>query len=138
TQPVEDKIYTHQYPQLAEDKIYRDVLRVYSGTSCYKETNPVNVTVRGVPSLFFNLAQSICMNSEPFKLDAGNQNMVLGTEKTEGKGLVNGIFYPELAGVGKHEITYTFLSNSGCTDTIKRMLQVVDIPELKEYKEFDV
>ncbi len=138
TAPDEDKIYEHKYPESGQDKTYRVVLRAYSGTICYQESNPVNVTVKGVPTLFFNVDKPICINAGPLRLDAGNKVTLAGTEKVEGQGLIDGVFYPEVAGVGNHEITYTFLSSAGCTDTIKRVLQVLDIPELEAYQEFNI
>ncbi|WP_353138205.1 PKD domain-containing protein [Pseudopedobacter sp.] len=137
--PSEGKAYEFRYPTLPQDKTYKIVLRAYSGLSCYKESTPVSIQVYGKPILSFNLEQQVCINSEPFKLDVENQSVtVSGQSKLAGDGISGDIFNPALAGMGKHELTYTFLSVNGCTDTLKRYIEVLGKPELIEQKEFNV
>lgn len=137
--PQADKVYEFKYPSLPQDKEYQVVLRAYSGVNCYRETTPVKIKVYGEPALSFKLDKQICVNAEPFKLAAENKTTAItGQEKIAGDGVAAGVFDPEKAGVGRHELVYTFLSASGCTDTLKRYIEVVAKPELVEEKTFDI
>lgn len=137
--PEINKVYEFKYPSLPQDKEYQVVLRAYSGVSCYRETAPIKIKVYGEPALSFKLDKQICINAEPFKLDAENKTIaILGQEKFDGNGVAAGVFDPAKAGLGRHELVYTFLSVSGCTDTLKRYIEVVAKPELVEEKAFDI
>lgn len=139
TDPFEGKVYTYRYPALPIDKSYKIVLRVYSGVKCYRDSAPIEVKIYGKPSLTLNLAKAICVNAGPFKLDGNNlAEKVLGQGKFEGKGVVGNVFYPDLAGVGRQEVIYTFLSNNGCTDTLRRFIEVQEKPELEQFEAFDI
>ena len=50
-------------------------------------------------------------NAQPFKLKGG---IPLGGTYS-GAGVTNGIFYPAIAGVGKHQITYTYTNAALCS-----------------------
>lgn len=43
-----------------------------------------------------------------------------------GAGVSNGIFDPEVAGIGQHVVTYTITQGNGCTSTDTRVIQVFD------------
>lgn len=137
--PVHGKIYTHKYPQSGQNKVYKVVLRAYSGETCYRETTPVNVYVNGQPSLYFTVDKPICVETKPFRFNAGNLNTAIsGTLKFEGMGMTGDIFHPSVAGAGVHEITLSFLSDKGCADTLKYHVQVEEKPELNPYEEYHI
>ena len=48
-----------------------------------------------------------------------------------GMGISGGVFDPGLAGVGVHEIFYTYSSMEGCTSTESDFIEVYDLPESK-------
>ena len=45
-----------------------------------------------------------------------------------GNGVNNGMFYPSIAGIGIHEITYTYLYNNGCVNRAKQNITVNSQP----------
>ncbi|MFC5285281.1 PKD domain-containing protein [Pedobacter alpinus] len=130
--PTFGKIYSHKYPASAVDKNYQMVFRAYSGQLCFQESPPVTITVNGSPQLQFTKVPNVCLNAPKFLLTAAKEiNGIAGTTKFEGKGVSGNYFDPEIAGVGSHLITFTFISNKGCQDSIKSTITVVDIPKLE-------
>ena len=78
----------------------------------------IAVTVNPMPIVTFSLAvmDTVC-------LDEWHQNgfLLIGGTPARGNysglGTVNGFFYPALAGVGTHVITYTYTNAIGCSNT---------------------
>lgn len=73
----------------------------------------IQVTVHPFPTVTFVLADTVCMNTPPFELTGGSP---AGGTYT-GTGVSTGWFYPQSAGVGTHEITYTYTDTYGCTSS---------------------
>jgi uncharacterized protein (TIGR02145 family) len=80
-------------------------------------------------------------NAQPFKLKGG---IPLGGTYS-GAGVTNGIFYPAIAGIGDHQINYTYTNAALCSVTVHRSLitispapftcgnPVTDIRDNKDY-----
>ncbi len=88
-------------------------------------TDEVNVTVLPVPSPDFSIQQHICVDSEEIDL-AGNYDNA-GT--FAGTGISGFKFNPATAGVGVHEISYTYVNEHGCDATITKTIEVKPLPE---------
>ncbi len=69
-----------------------------------------NLVVGALPTVSFASMANVCANAAPFALTQGQP--ADGTYS--GNGVINGIFWPTVAGPGTHTLTYTFVSN-GCT-----------------------
>jgi gliding motility-associated-like protein len=89
-----------------------------------------NVTVNNyVPPVTFNMSTSFCINSPqaPFTdytpVAVNNQLGVF-----TGTGVVQNNFNPALAGLGAHNITYTFTNQNGCTNSAQTTLTVNPLP----------
>ncbi|MBP7849977.1 MAG: T9SS type A sorting domain-containing protein [Lentimicrobiaceae bacterium] len=81
------------------------ILNTYPGVTCHSDT-------------------SVCINYPPFKLFGG---LPLGGVYS-GPGVVNGWFYPVQAGVGIHNVTYTYTDVYGCSNSCVTRITVLDIP----------
>lgn len=137
--PQFDKIYTHKYPTSAIDQNYQVIFRAYSGQNCYQEASPVTITVNGSPEVMFEDIAPVCLNAPKFLLDAAKEiTGIKGTTKLEGNGVVGSYFDPAIAGVGDHSITYTFISNKGCEETVIKTVKVVDIPTIDAGEDLDI
>ncbi len=137
--PEFDKIYTHKYPSSPIDQNYQVIFRAYSGQACYQESLPVTVTVYGSPVVVFDNVDPLCLNVPKILLSAAKETAgVNGTAKLEGKGVVGNYFDPAVAGVGDHEVTYTFTSSKGCKEVVKRTIKVVDVPVIDVGEDLDI
>ncbi len=137
--PQPDKIYSYHYPLSGETKNYQVVLRAYSGVICYEQSQPLSITVNASPSLSFEQVAPVCLDANPFLLVARDGHGISGTFKFTGKGITGtNTFNPALAGVGDHEITYTFLTSKGCENTLKRIIRVNELPDIEIGENLDI
>ncbi len=83
-----------------------------------------NIFVEPSPTVFFAPINDICLNSGPQVLT--NAFPPGGT--FSGNGVNGGVFYPDSAGVGTHQITYVFTSASGCSNFDNQPI-TVDSPD---------
>lgn len=77
-------------------------------------TASVTVTVNPLPNVTFNLSTTnYCSNGAPVNLTGGTP--AGGTYS--GPGVSSGQFNPATAGVGTHNIVYSYTNSNGCTNT---------------------
>jgi hypothetical protein len=77
---------------------------------------------------------TVCSNSDPFKLTGGLPQGGVYT----GIGVIDGFFYPEIAGIGTFEIIYTFTNQNGCIDICSTFITVAPPPEVICPPDFDI
>jgi gliding motility-associated-like protein len=128
--PVKNATYTHKYLSLKDDQVYKVLLRAYSGSDCFSEFGPINITVKGSPSIEFSPITSLCESANKFKLTSAKEIYgISGTGSYSGTGVTSdGFFDPTISGAGTFEITYTFTANNGCSDTKKQFITVFPDP----------
>ncbi len=75
---------------------------------------------------------AVCENTPAFQLLGGSpaSSISLGNGVYSGNGVnvSNGFFNPQLAGIGSHEITYTFTTVSGCISSASQSITVNPVP----------
>ncbi|MBU2046274.1 MAG: gliding motility-associated C-terminal domain-containing protein, partial [Bacteroidetes bacterium] len=126
------KIYTHQYP-VFYSPAKRDIIVkmvTYSGSSstCVSII-PKLITIYAAPKVEFNALTPVCQNEVPFQIGVSETTGLLGKGTFSGDGVnENGLFSPNLAGVGSHTITYTYLTDAGCSDSKSQDIIVYPIP----------
>lgn len=130
TSPAFNGIYRHKYPTLQTTQTYTIKMIAYSGVIC-SNTTTKTVTVYATPRVQFNNIPATCYLVAPFQLTQGSEiGGVPGTGTYSGPGITNpnGTFNPQLAGIGTHNIKYTWTaSNPGaCIDTLTRTITVLD------------
>jgi len=100
----------------------------YSFTDANSCTNTETkiVTVHALPVVTLAPLADVCPNSPFFNLSGGTP--VGGT--FSGNGVNNNIFYPDIAGVGLHNITYSFMDINQCVNTETQAITVNPLPVL--------
>ena len=89
-----------------------------------------NMVVKPLPNVTCPDDFNVCYNQPPFNLSGGNP--IPGTYT--GWGVVNNVFYPAVAGVGSHTITYCYFDpqmncSNCCTFVITVLQALVNCPE---------
>ncbi|MHC1708243.1 MAG: T9SS type A sorting domain-containing protein [Bacteroidales bacterium] len=89
--------------------------------------NSVNqeLSVLGLPSVYFEPLPPVCGDSDSLLLIVDPLGGVF-----TGPGIVNGYFYPELAGSGIHVLTYTYTDLEGCANSASQEVAVFPLPEV--------
>ncbi len=82
------------------------------------------VTVSKKPTVSFPNLNAICLNASAIQLPAGTP--AGGTYS--GKGVSTNQFIPVVAGLGKHDVTYTFTNASGCDNFQTKSITVKNVP----------
>ena len=98
----------------------------------YTFTDPVGCTndstqqimVYELPVVSFDPLDGACVNGDLVTLSGGMPDGGIYS----GTGVDNGVFDPELAGIGDHVITYSYEDVNGCTNTADQTLSVTDFP----------
>jgi gliding motility-associated-like protein len=128
--PYTGKIYRHLYPnfQAPLTKVFNIRYRAYSGGVCVNDKLS-NITVHAAPRVQFNNMPNTCLLVPPFQItQASETGGVPGNGTYSGTGVSpTGIFSPQVAGIGTHNILYTFTSTAaGCVDTMSNNITVLD------------
>ena len=95
-------------------------------------TDNVNVIILPVPTPDFQIQQHICIGSEPINVEGNYDNAGIFA----GIGISGNVFNPITAGVGIHEISYTYVNEHGCDATITKTIEVKPLP-LPEFVNFE-
>ncbi|MCD4744861.1 MAG: T9SS type A sorting domain-containing protein [Bacteroidales bacterium] len=78
------------------------------------------VTVYPLPNITLEPFEDVCLNDPPFELTGGLP--VGGTYS--GQGVIDGYFYPAVAGIGNHIITYAYTDQNGCENFAEESIYV--------------
>lgn len=79
--------------------------------------------------------QILCINSQPIDLDL--EASILGGIWS-GSGLDGSYFVPDKAGIGNHQLTYTYDDGSGCVSTATKTIQVRSALEVDAGDNFSI
>ena len=85
------------------------VVTVYDEFGC-SANDTVEIFIAETPSISFSGLSSVYCDNNSASLLEGSPNGGI----FEGNGISNNIFYPAIAGVGTHEITYRIENDNGC------------------------
>jgi gliding motility-associated-like protein len=113
------------------DRTYNIRLVAYSGENCSKFLDKP-VTLKPVPQLVFDDMPPVCEADGTVLITQVKQKVeeeMSGTGEYSGDGIkADGTFNPKIAGVGFHEITYTFTGDNGCPTSITKSIEVYKSP----------
>jgi len=84
------------------------------------KVDSIYVTVNSLPSVSFSSIMPICEGSTNFALYGGLPSGGIYS----GAGVVAGQFYPIAAGIGNHQIKYSFTDANGCINSATKVLTV--------------
>ena len=85
-------------------------------------TDELSLEIAPLPEVTFAPIENFCHNSPPYLLTEGSP----AGGVYSGTGVENGWFYPEVAGVGTHILTYTYTDNNGCENFAQQEVVVDD------------
>lgn len=95
------------------------VLTVYDANNCMDRDSMV-VTVNPLPQpTITNIQDHYCIYDSMFILQGSPKGGVF-----EGNGISGSVFIPAAAGVGQHEIKYTYTDANGCTNSVSYIVEV--------------
>ncbi len=83
-------------------------------------SDALTVMINALPEVSFDLIDTVCVYNEEFELTGG---LPEGGEYS-GTGVLDGMFYPETAGLGNHTITYTVTGENGCENYAEQVINV--------------
>ena len=130
--PIAGTTYELAYPTFT-DVLQKNVtikLVAYSGLKCLEPLTK-EVTIYASPIVHFAEMRPICLNAGTIRILQGTETVgVHGTFEYSGDGITpEGIFDPMAAGVGTHDITYTYTAH-GCSDSKTMPITVTPLPEV--------
>lgn len=111
-------------PALAGSGIHTIKYTVMGSNGCSGSASKT-IKVNPKPNVILTNFQDVCLDTPAFDLTGGSP--AGGTYS--GNGIINGKFYPALAGNGSHKITYSYKDANGCEDTLSRTIHVYPMPE---------
>ncbi|UKJ06954.1 gliding motility-associated C-terminal domain-containing protein [Solitalea lacus] len=114
---VSGRKYVFKYPETHNltPKLIDVRMRAFSGTLCFSDKTH-QITIKGKPAIEFNPIKDVCINDAPFLCKAKEIYGFSGNFRYSGPGVSpNGLFDPQIAGLGTHTITYTFTTVDGCS-----------------------
>jgi gliding motility-associated-like protein len=129
--PAQGKVYTYKYPEFGTPltKTYQIRYVVYSGITCLN-TTVQTVTLKATPGIQFDAMAGVCEEIDPFQVVSARETFGLsGTGAFTGAGISStGMFDPQSARPGLHNIRYTFNASNGCTSFAEQSIQVYPTP----------
>jgi gliding motility-associated-like protein len=99
------------------------MVSITDNTGCIRtngfQSSLADITVNPSPILQFDSLKSVCMNDSSFLITQAKEiSGITGLGKFSGQGVDSmGLFSPSMAGIGVHEITYTYTATDGCAAT---------------------
>jgi hypothetical protein len=103
----------------------------YSVTPCEDNiSHDMEITFQPLPDVAFAAIDNFCHNSPAYQLTEGSPE---GGEYS-GPNVIDGWFYPEVAGVGNHVLSYTYEDANGCENTAELEVVVDDCTGIGEAK----
>ena len=127
--PEPGKTYSFLYPEFfsPQTKSYTIRIRAYSGVQCFDDTS-VTIQVAATPEIVFVAPLNVCADSAAFNLNASVTN-IPGNGIYSGTGVNEaGLFSPQSAGAGAHEVRYTFTGANGCVNYKEQTIKVNPVP----------
>ncbi|RZM23678.1 MAG: T9SS type B sorting domain-containing protein, partial [Pedobacter sp.] len=140
---VYDQNPVHRFPGTGT---YIVKLQAGTATGCLSDVLERTISLVLVPSpvVVFDPIPDICVNSGLYTVNSARETKgVSGSGVYSGRGITSdGVFDPMLAGVGVHEITYTYIGdritegNTFCQDIQRQLITVAPIPIVSLERDF--
>ncbi len=98
----------------------------YSDSNTCSNTITQTISVDTVPQVTFNAINPVCVDHGIIPLSGGQPS----GGSYSGVGVSNGEFDPSVAGIGFHNVMYSYTNSNGCTNTDTIVLEVKALPVL--------
>lgn len=129
--PSKGKQYSFRYADFGSPATKSFTIKyvAYSGINCVNETQQ-NITLQASPKVQFTPIPAICQSANQYSITQARElNGINGTAAFTGNGVsTSGLFDPQIAGAGTHNIIYTFTANNGCSDSALQTIKVYPQP----------
>jgi len=114
----------------SKDGNYTVSLKVWNENGCASETVfTKNIKINLSPEVVFDKLKPVCLDGGLINFTASQTRSVLGAGIFSGTGVSStGVFDPEVAGIGKHIITYTYTTENKCVEIKTNEVEVVPKP----------
>ncbi len=113
------------YPENSGSGSFTIIYSYLEDNTCLASTNST-ITVSSLPVVNFDSLTPICLNSTPLVVNGGSPAGGIYS----GNGINNGIFYPQISGIGNFNINYIFTDSLGCTNNSETPLTVKPLPNI--------
>ncbi|MDA9666464.1 T9SS type A sorting domain-containing protein [bacterium] len=111
------------YPDNSGSGSFTITYSYLEANTCLASTNST-ITVSSFPLVNLDSLSPICLNNTPFVVNGGSP----AGGFYYGNGINNGIFYPQISGIGNFNINYIFTDSLGCTSNSETSLNVKPLP----------
>lgn len=91
----------------------------------FQDSVEEHININSIPSVSLGDLANVCEKDEPFKLSGGAPE----DGNYSGDGVQDNKFYPSVAGLGEHIISYTFTNKLGCSNTATNTIFVNPSPQ---------
>ena len=113
------------YPENSGSGSFTITYSYLEANTCLASTNST-ITVSSLPVVNFDSLSPICLNSTPLVVNGGSPSGGIYS----GNGINNGIFYPQISGIGNFNINYIFTDSLGCTNSSETPITVKPLPNI--------
>ena len=113
------------YPENSGSGSFTITYSYLEANTCLASTNST-IIVSSLPVVNFDSLSPICLNSTPLVVNGGSPAGGIYS----GNGINNGIFYPQISGIGNFNINYIFTDSLGCTNSSETPITVKPLPNI--------
>lgn len=89
-----------------------------------------SIMVNPKPQLTFDTLGPYCNNDSWVNLNDYTWSNLFGNPDYAGPGVLGSLFFPENVSAGFHELTFRYQTIYGCEDSIKRIVEIQDSPQI--------
>lgn len=129
--PAIGKLYTHNYPAFSmPERITYNIRYTVSLAPACSQTYNSSVELLAQPVISLPVVNEVCADAAPFSIAVPSvQPGFTGNGLFSGPGTTSaGVFNPQIAGAGLHNLNYTFTGTNGCSSTRQFTAMVNPVP----------
>lgn len=106
-------------PELAGGGVHEIYYEYIDEDGCVSQSTPMFIEVLFEETVLFVDANELCLNDDPIGMYGFPEGGYFS-----GPGVSEGMFYPQIAGVGSHEVFYNYLDANGCSNRGAQIITV--------------
>jgi hypothetical protein len=92
-------------------------------------TDQVVISFNPTPEVTFDALPDMCVSDPPYLLTEGSPEGGF----YEGTGVIDNYFYPQIAGVGEHLLTYSYTDENLCSSSAEEIVKVDECTDIAQY-----
>ncbi|MDG1440962.1 MAG: T9SS type A sorting domain-containing protein, partial [Flavobacteriales bacterium] len=111
------------YPENSGTGSFTITYSYLEANTCLASANSI-ITVSTLPNTTQDSLNPICLNNTPFVVNGGSPSGGIYS----GNGITNGIFNPQITGIGNFNVNYTYTDSLGCVNSSATSIIVKPLP----------